>query len=118
MRISSVFCIILCLAFSFLVYLNWHRQPRIPSILLPFQVNLDDLPNENHDAIAAVVPTVLVPGMGDSCFNPGFAQLTSMVSTRTKQRAFCIGPGFDPVTDAINSFTKTMNEQVDDFAKG
>jgi len=65
----------------------------------------------------AAVPTVLVPGMGDSCFNPGFSQLTSMVASRTLREAVCIGPGTDAATDPINSFTKTMDQQVEHFAE-
>ena len=66
---------------------------------------------------SAQVPTVLVPGMGDSCFNPGFSQLTSLVAGRTKRDAYCYGPGSDAFTDPVYSFTKTMDEQVEHFAK-
>jgi palmitoyl-protein thioesterase len=65
----------------------------------------------------ATLPTVLAPGMGDSCFNPGFSQLTTMVATRTSREAFCFGPGNDAATDPVNSFTKSMDEQVEHFAK-
>ena len=65
----------------------------------------------------AQVPTVLAPGMGDSCFNPGFSQLTSMVAGRTNRFAFCYGAGSDANTDPINSFTKTMDDQVEHFAQ-
>jgi hypothetical protein len=70
----------------------------------------------SNDETASILPTVLVPGMGDSCFNPGFSQLTNLVAGRTAKEAFCVGAGGDPMTDAVYSFTKTMDEQVEHFA--
>ncbi|KAH9258239.1 hypothetical protein BASA81_003288 [Batrachochytrium salamandrivorans] len=85
-------------------------------VLQPFpHPVLQTLPSSLGLKATTSLPTVLVPGMGDSCFNPGFSQLVGFVSQRTNTSAICIGPGFDPISDAIGSFAKTMGEQVEQF---
>lgn len=75
------------------------------------------LPRSPAQSDRSKLPTVFVPGMGDSCFNPGFLQITDLVAKRMGTKSVCIGPGFDSVSDAINSFAKTMNEQVENLRK-
>ena len=62
-------------------------------------------------------PTVLTHGMGDACSNPGFAQLTRLVSARTKSVAVCVGAGPTQAADTINTFATTMDAQVEYFAQ-
>jgi palmitoyl-protein thioesterase len=103
---------ILCtLLFGYWVF----KRENSSFILNPFPPSfLSQVPVERKQ-LTASIPTVLYPGMGDSCFNPGFSQLTKMVEERTGQPAYCIGPGFDPTSDMINGFAKTMLEQVKHF---
>lgn len=90
--------------------------PPASFVLQPFpHPLLQTLPSSLGARATTSLPTVLVPGMGDSCFNPGFSQLVQLVAQRTNTSAVCVGPGFDPVSDAIGSFAKTMREQVEQF---
>merc|ERR1719384_1062250 len=50
------------------------------------------------------LPTVTAHGMGDSCFNSGFEDLTRMIAKQTEQYAVCIPTGDDQGTDTDNGF--------------
>jgi palmitoyl-protein thioesterase len=62
-------------------------------------------------------PTILVHGMGDSCFNPGFSSLTDLVGSISRQPAICIPAGDTLESDTTNTFVLNMNIQVEQFAK-
>ena len=61
-------------------------------------------------------PSVTAHGMGDSCFNPGMKQISDVVGKTLGTYAVCIPTG-TRLTDTTNSFFKTMNWNVDEFAK-
>jgi len=65
------------------------------------------------DKIDKILPTVLAHGMGDSCFNSGFKQFTSHISSLTSSHAECIPTGTTQHTDTINGFFLNMDASVD-----
>lgn len=64
----------------------------------------------------SALPTVTGHGMGDSCFEPGFASVTRAVAKRTGSYAKCIPTGGNIITDTINGFLMNMDKSVDVFA--
>jgi len=62
-------------------------------------------------------PTVTAHGMGDSCFNAGMKQITEMIATRTGQYGVCVATGATEIGDTMDGFLRTMNWNVDKFAK-
>lgn len=73
--------------------------------------------NDDPPSPGKAYPTVLAHGMGDSCFNVGFSQLVSLTAERTGAAAYCIGAGPTIISDSLNSFLTTMDEQLYYFAK-
>ena len=61
------------------------------------------------------LPTVTAHGMGDSCFNAGMKEITTLVGTTLGTYSVCIPTG-NRLTDTTNGFLMTMNENVDVFA--
>ena len=66
-------------------------------------------------AAAGALPTVTAHGMGDSCFNAGMKEITTLVGTTLGTYSVCIPTG-NRLTDTTNGFLMTMNENVDVFA--
>jgi len=66
---------------------------------------------------ARALPTVTAHGMGDSCFNLGFEELTRLIGKQTKQYAVCIPTGSNIATDTTNGFFMDMDKNVDVFAR-
>jgi len=64
----------------------------------------------------SALPTVTGHGMGDSCFEPGFASVTKGIATRTGTYAKCIPTGNNIISDTINGFLMPMDKSVDIFA--
>jgi len=62
------------------------------------------------------VPTVTAHGMGDSCFNGGMKQITSLIGARLGTYAVCVPTG-NRITDTLNGFFMTMDKNVDVFAE-
>jgi palmitoyl-protein thioesterase len=63
------------------------------------------------------LPTVLGHGMGDSCFEPGFASVGRAIGKRTNSYAKCIPTGNNIISDTINGFLMDMDKSVDIFAE-
>mmetsp|Transcript_7481 Transcript_7481/g.12006 ORF Transcript_7481/g.12006 Transcript_7481/m.12006 type:complete len:338 (-) Transcript_7481:3378-4391(-) len=63
------------------------------------------------------LPVVLAHGMGDSCFNPGMAQITKLVGEHSGTYSTCIGDGDSQATDTVNGFLSNMIKEVEFFAK-
>jgi len=61
-------------------------------------------------------PTVTAHGMGDSCFNQGMKDITTIVGNTTGEYAKCIPTG-NRATDTTNGFFMTMDHNVDRFAE-
>jgi len=95
---------------------SFFPKRKLQSVLETFPRDAVIQAMQEQSSSYSAVPTVLAPGMGDSCFNPGFSQLTGLVATRTNRKAYCYGPGNDVFTDPVYGFTKTMDEQVEHFA--
>eukprot|EP01064_Diplonema_japonicum_P033581 TRINITY_DN6658_c0_g1_i1.p1 TRINITY_DN6658_c0_g1~~TRINITY_DN6658_c0_g1_i1.p1 ORF type:complete len:328 (+),score=133.34 TRINITY_DN6658_c0_g1_i1:51-986(+) len=66
---------------------------------------------------AGRLPTVTAHGMGDSCFNRGFKQLTEAVANTTGSYAVCIPGAPNEPEDTLSGFFVNMNENVKIFAK-
>eukprot|EP01059_Diplonema_ambulator_P027496 TRINITY_DN456_c0_g3_i1.p3 TRINITY_DN456_c0_g3~~TRINITY_DN456_c0_g3_i1.p3 ORF type:complete len:313 (+),score=154.14 TRINITY_DN456_c0_g3_i1:88-1026(+) len=66
---------------------------------------------------AGRLPTVTAHGMGDSCFNKGFKQLTEAVANTTGSYAVCIPGAPNEPEDTLSGFFVTMNRNVEIFAK-
>jgi palmitoyl-protein thioesterase len=64
-----------------------------------------------------VLPTVLGHGMGDSCWEPGFASVTRAVGKRTGSYATCKPTGNNIISDTINGYLMSMDKSVDVFAE-
>lgn len=62
------------------------------------------------------LPLVVAHGMGDSCFNPGMEQITSLAGKRRGVYSVCVPDGSSQVGDTTNAFLTTMGAQVADFA--
>jgi len=67
-------------------------------------------------AITGAVPTVVAHGMGDSCFNPGMKEITTLIGTTLGSYSVCVPTGDSQAQDTNNGFFMTMNENVDVFA--
>ena len=67
------------------------------------------------EAAGGAFPTVTAHGMGDSCFNSGMKEITSLIGTTLGTYSVCIPTG-NHLTDTTNGFLMTMNENVDVFA--
>jgi palmitoyl-protein thioesterase len=63
------------------------------------------------------LPTVTAHGMGDSCFNSGFQQLTASIAQQTGQYAVCVPTGDSATSDTANGFFMTMDKSVEVFAE-
>jgi len=61
-------------------------------------------------------PTVTAHGMGDSCFNDGMQQITTMIANQTANYAVCVPTGTNVGKDTRNGFFMTMDKNVDVFA--
>jgi palmitoyl-protein thioesterase len=61
-------------------------------------------------------PTVTAHGMGDSCFNAGFKQLTQGIATHTGSYAVCIPTGDTQAKDTNNGFFLSMENSLKVFA--
>merc|ERR1711865_726300 len=61
-------------------------------------------------------PTVTAHGMGDSCFNDGMQQITTMIANQTANYAVCVPTGTNVGKDTRNGFFMTMDKNVDAFA--
>lgn len=128
-RTAGIVLFLCCLGAFALAYQTLYGQNQhplagdTPLTVLPAFSNEDILSAVTENALlkrtrqAVQYPTVLAPGMGDSCFNPGFSQLTTLVAERTKQKAICVGPGEDIITDMYNAFITTLDEQVEHFRR-
>lgn len=81
---------------------DWHQ---VPSELL-----------KPRNAAPGAVPTVTAHGMGDSCFNGGMKQITSLIGARLGTYAVCVPTG-NRITDTLNGFFMTMDKNVDVFAE-
>ncbi|KAL1528540.1 hypothetical protein AB1Y20_009883 [Prymnesium parvum] len=64
---------------------------------------------------ASPVPTVTAHGMGDSCFNEGMQEITSIIGSTLGTYSVCVPTG-NRLTDTTNGFFMTMNDNVDVFA--
>eukprot|EP00755_Sulcionema_specki_P004822 Sspe_Gene.31098::Locus_15353_Transcript_1_1_Confidence_1.000_Length_962::g.31098::m.31098/K01074/PPT; palmitoyl-protein thioesterase len=62
------------------------------------------------------LPTVLMHGMGDSCFNAGMKSITKAVGDNLGSYSVCIPTGATREKDTMNGFFMTMNENVEVFA--
>jgi palmitoyl-protein thioesterase len=91
------------------------RNPPGSTVVSSFPISLGALEHADP-AVAARFPTVLTHGMGDACSNPGFHQLTSLVSARTKTKTHCFADGSTPLTDTVNGFLLPLATQVEQFA--
>jgi len=69
------------------------------------------------EGAGAALPTVTAHGMGDSCYEPGFASVTRGIGKRTGSYARCIPTGNNIVTDTINGFLLNMDKSVEVFAE-
>ncbi|GBG25164.1 Palmitoyl-protein thioesterase 1 [Hondaea fermentalgiana] len=65
---------------------------------------------------AGSLPLVFAHGMGDSCFNPGMAQVTDFSGQYLGVYSTCIGDGDNQPEDTTNGFFMNMNKQVEHFA--
>eukprot|EP00325_Prymnesiales_sp_UTEX-LB-985_P006524 CAMPEP_0174696940 /NCGR_PEP_ID=MMETSP1094-20130205/2938_1 /TAXON_ID=156173 /ORGANISM="Chrysochromulina brevifilum, Strain UTEX LB 985" /LENGTH=295 /DNA_ID=CAMNT_0015893815 /DNA_START=29 /DNA_END=916 /DNA_ORIENTATION=- len=68
-------------------------------------------------ASAGHVPTVVAHGMGDSCFNPGMQEITTLIGKTLGSYSVCVPTGDTKAQDTNNGFFMTMNENVDVFAE-
>ena len=71
---------------------------------------------QRASTVAVAVPTVTAHGMGDSCFNSGMNEITSIIGSRFGTYAVCVPTG-NRLTDTTNGFFMTMNKNVDVFAE-
>eukprot|EP01060_Flectonema_neradi_P037826 TRINITY_DN773_c0_g1_i1.p1 TRINITY_DN773_c0_g1~~TRINITY_DN773_c0_g1_i1.p1 ORF type:complete len:308 (+),score=82.15 TRINITY_DN773_c0_g1_i1:74-997(+) len=62
------------------------------------------------------LPTVLMHGMGDSCFNKGMKSITEAVGNNLGSYSVCIPTGDTHAKDTDNGFFMTMNTNVEVFA--
>jgi palmitoyl-protein thioesterase len=84
----------------------------------PLSVKLQEMPVGTVSAAAGTaLPTVTAHGMGDSCWEPGFASVTRAVAKRTGSYAKCIPTGNNILSDTINGFLLNMDKSVDVFAE-
>jgi len=65
---------------------------------------------------ADALPVVTAHGMGDSCFNAGFKQLTQGVGTHTGSYSVCIPTGDTQAKDTNNGFFLSMDKSLEVFA--
>merc|ERR1719326_2131550 len=70
---------------------------------------------DNDQAIT--LPLVFMHGMGDSCFNSGMKSITKSAGEHMNVYSVCIPTGNGRVSDTMNGFFMTMNDNVDEFAK-
>jgi len=73
-------------------------------------------PTKGVDAGAATLPTVTAHGMGDSCWEPGFASVTRGIARKTGSYAVCVPTAGNIITDTIDGYLKNMDASVDYFA--
>jgi palmitoyl-protein thioesterase len=84
----------------------------------PLSRKLDEVPLPSAaSGPNAALPTVTGHGMGDSCFEPGFASVTRAIAKRTGSYAKCIPTGGNIITDTINGYLMNMDKSVDVFAE-
>ena len=67
-------------------------------------------------AVHAKLPTVVGHGMGDSCFNKGMKEITTLVGQQSNSYAVCVPTGDTRAKDTSNGFFMNMDENVDVFA--
>lgn len=67
-------------------------------------------------ATGSALPTVTAHGMGDSCWEPGFASFTRGIGKRTNSYAKCIPTGGNIITDTLNGYLLNMDKSVEVFA--
>lgn len=65
----------------------------------------------------ASVPVVTAHGMGDSCFNPGMADVTRFAGQALGVYSTCIPTADTQAEDTIAGFLKNMDASVDGFAQ-
>ena len=58
---------------------------------------------QRASTVAVAVPTVTAHGMGDSCFNSGMKEITSIIGSRFGTYAVCVPTG-NRLTDTTNGF--------------
>jgi palmitoyl-protein thioesterase len=64
-----------------------------------------------------VLPLVFLHGMGDSCFNGGMKSITKESGVYMGVYSTCIPTGDNRLSDTINGFLMSMDENVDVFAE-
>lgn len=83
----------------------------------PLQAKVRIVQEGDYSAPAGTaLPTVTGHGMGDSCFEPGFASVTRAIGKRTNSYAKCIPTGNNILSDTINGYLMDMDKSVDIFA--
>ena len=75
-----------------------------------------EIPVGAKKADTGKLPTVLMHGMGDSCFNRGMKSITKAVGNDLGSYSVCIPTGANHSSDTDNGFFMSMNNNVDIFA--
>lgn len=75
------------------------------------------LPTEARVSAAGALPIVVTHGMGDSCFNQGMEQITTLAGSHKGVYSVCIPGGDSQTADTLSAFFTTMNDNVDIFAR-
>jgi palmitoyl-protein thioesterase len=83
----------------------------------PLQAKVPEVAMPQQSSASATLPTVAGHGMGDSCWEPGFASVTRAIAKRTGTYAKCIPTGSNIISDTINGFLMNMDKSVDVFAE-
>jgi len=97
----------------YLIVKKARAASRLQSVVPEWEVS-QDLPKNLN---ATTYPLVFMHGMGDSCFNSGMKQITKESGEHLGVYSVCIPTGNNDITDTMNGFFMTMDNNVDEWAK-